>query len=436
MIDICRSKARLPTIYMDTPTVAITPWKTIKWETGTAEDPVFLSEGTDISGDWIYEFKPDEAALHELRKRINQYERDQGTSTWEYYKKIVNPYELIYTQKKYEDFPESVCIYHPLSRSYFKIIEILSVSNFFTDMKTVRTLRSAHVCEGPGGFIEGFMDECNKHHKTISSSTAITLRPKQANVPGWKRASTFLQKHKNVHVMYGSDNTGDLLVYQNQDDFIGACEHAKVQFMTGDGGFDFSTDYDSQEKTIFSLLIASTRVGFEVLADGGLFVLKFFDIYYSGTRDLLCFLSKNFSRWTLYKPATSRPCNPELYFIGARFKRPPSFVMDKLRGWSKSVCDGVVPQRLFSSVPEYFSSTLERIIQESVHIQSLYLQKVFELIEGNGEADRKRIIQNLLKRHEVISYMWCKEFNVCVYPRRIHLIEALRSDLRASGQLE
>ena len=160
----------------------------------------------DASGQWTYEFKADEADLHELRKRIQLYERppsaeappSSSVSTWEYYKKVVNPYELVYTQKKYDDFPESVCIYHPLSRSYFKILEVLAITDFFKDCKPSQRLYSAHVCEGPGGFIQGFLEECSRRRLTVGASTAITLKPKQQNVPGWKRATHFLQKNKQA----------------------------------------------------------------------------------------------------------------------------------------------------------------------------------------------------------------------------------------------
>ena len=411
------------------------PWTRVVWKPCTPEGPLEDASQGLLSPEWTYEFKPREGALHDLRKRINLYEHEEGASTWEYYKKVINPYELIYTQKKYTDFPESVCIYHPLSRSYFKIIEMLAVTDFFKLFRSYPKLRSAHVCEGPGGFIQGFLEECDKRHILVTRSTAITLRPNQQNVPGWKRAATFLHKNKNVKIVYGADSTGDLLNYENQNSFISDCEE-KVHFMTGDGGFDFSTDYDSQEKTIFPLLVASVRVSFEVLAEGGVFILKFFDIYYDGTRDLICFLSKYFGRWTLYKPATSRPCNPEIYFIGVSFKRPSAPVLDTLRGWSQQVCRGIAPTRLLSHIPPTCASFIESCIEQSVMAQETYLNQVFRMIEPvEEESARKKTIQTLLKKHEIISYDWCKTFNVHVYPQRYLSIEASRTYLRDAGLL-
>jgi 23S rRNA U2552 (ribose-2'-O)-methylase RlmE/FtsJ len=413
------------------------PWSCIAWHTRIDHDFAYCSSLPDSSENtivlpavWHHTFTEQQTLLHENRKRINEYERSSGTSEWEYYKKIVNPYELVYTQKKYANFPDSICILNPLSRSYFKMIELLSVADFFTNLpKQTMKLASAHVCEGPGGFIQGFIDACDRKRITTLSH-AITLKPRQANVPGWKRASQFLQKHRTVQIHYGSDGTGDLLNYQNQNDFIAACE-PKPHLFTGDGGFDFSMDYDSQEQTIFPLLLASVRTGFEVLRPGGFFILKFFDLYYAGTRDLVYFLSQHFMKWTLYKPAISRPCNPELYFVGKSFCPPKPAALAALRGWSAAACRLDAPIRLFAHpISEPFSSTLESIIEQSVKKQIVYLEKVFTLVKTQNPDEIKRLLQH----HEQVSYTWCRVFNAPVYSARIRSIEASRTCLLGAGQ--
>jgi 23S rRNA U2552 (ribose-2'-O)-methylase RlmE/FtsJ len=300
-------------------------------------------------------------------------------------------------------------------------------------MNTQRKIRSAHVCEGPGGFIQGFIDQAERHRIQHVTSTAITLRPKQPNVPGWKRAAIFLQKHRNVKISYGQDGTGDLLKYENQNEFIKACE-IPVDLFTADGGFDFSMDYDAQEQTIFPLLLASVRVGFEVLHEGGMMILKFFDLYYPGTQDLLYFLTQHFGNWTLYKPATSRPCNPEIYFIGQIFRPPSKLVLEILRGWSQAVAAQDAPLRLFRNpLPSEWLTVLHRIGLTLVKHQIAYLEKVFALIESPTKDAQ---IKQLLQLHEVISYNWCIQFVVPMYASRCHSISALRTSLRAAGLLK
>jgi 23S rRNA U2552 (ribose-2'-O)-methylase RlmE/FtsJ len=420
-------------------------WASVEWHRPDKDSTPFLLEAfSDSSANevilpsvWTYSFKSDELLLHEYRKRINDYERGSSvTGEWEYYKKIVNPYELVYTQKKYDNFPESVCLLHPLSRSYFKMVEIMEIGQFFKDFgKQPNTkLRSAHVCEGPGGFIEGFLDKCERNKMKFVQATAITLKPRQPNVPGWKRAAGFLKRNPNVRIEYGADGTGDLLHYENQDAFIAACGPGSAHLFTGDGGFDFSMDYDSQEQTIFPLLLASVRTGCEVLAPNGLFVLKFFDIYYPGTQDLLYFLSQHFQQWTLYKPATSRPCNPELYLVGLRFRPLDSTSLLALRQWSREACLKNSPPRLYNGpLPSSFTSHINSIIRMSVLKQITYLEKVFALLDSTV-ASRQTEIKDMLKRHEMISYQWCKAFNAPMYSERCHSIEASQTYPQASAR--
>jgi 23S rRNA U2552 (ribose-2'-O)-methylase RlmE/FtsJ len=415
------------------PLQTVPPWQTVRWYSPFREPLVdkttfFISAPSaplaDVSGAtstpipsaWSHTFTAEQAHLHTLRKRINDYEQECGQSEWEYYKKVVNPYEFVYTQKKYTDFPESICILHPLSRSYFKMVEMLNVMDFFQEMIRLPFLRSAHVCEGPGGFIEGFLDIASRKRQTVKTVTAMTLKPVQPNVPGWKRATSFLRARRNIKVTYGADGTGDLLNYENQEAFLKECAF-KVHFFTGDGGFDFSTDYDAQEQTMFPLLVASARIGMEVLAEGGFFVLKFFDFYHEGTCDLLRFLSTQFRSWTLYKPATSRPCNPEHYFLGRGFKRPSAAALALIRSWTKRMCGPspvamprlLDPATLPTSPP--FSSILEELNAAAVRCQIAYLERVFHLIDSGELVSVKK---QMLTHHEQVSYAWCRQFVVLV----------------------
>ena len=373
-----------------------------------------------------HEHNEEEAALHACRNRINQYEETVvNGKNWEYYKKIVNPCELVYTQKKYPNFPDSVCFLKPLSRSYFKMIEMIDLIDCFA-LFPGESIRTAHVCEGPGGFIEALFDEAAKKNRIIHSSSAMTLKSKRTNIPGWKRAAYFLKKNKNVRILFGEDDTGDILKPENQQHFIDECE--KVHIYTADGGFDFSCDYTKQEEMVFPLLLASTKIGLEVLERGGVFVLKLFDFYYPSTMDLLYFLSHFFAEWTLYKPGMSRPCNPEHYFIGKGFTGCSEAVLDALRLWCSIIENGQPLDSLFirstatsiSSI-EYcvFEGILRELRHKSFQIQTEYLERVFTIIEKNDEE----LIHSYLRKNERTSYEWCVRFNVPMYPNRFRSIE-------------
>jgi 23S rRNA U2552 (ribose-2'-O)-methylase RlmE/FtsJ len=376
----------------------------------------------------------EEITLHEYRNRISDYETNlTNGKNWEYYKKIVNPYELVYTQKKYDDFIESICLLKPLSRSYFKMIEMLDVINFFGTFRS-ENVRAAHVCEGPGGFIEALYEEASKNKKKVQTSIAMTLKSKQTNVPGWRRASHFLQKNRNVRILYGEDDTGDIMKPENQQYFIDYCIHpsygGKMNIFTADGGFDFSCDYARQEKMIFPLLLASTKIGFEVLKKGGVFILKMFDFYEKSTVDLLFFLSCHFQEWTLYKPAMSRPCNPEQYFIGKGFTGCSDEVFDVLRVWCSMLENNQLVESLFKmALPDEFMKIINDLRTQSFNKQTEYLEKVFFIIDKNDDT----IIQNYLKKNEKTSLDWCKKFKVPISHRH-HLVADLQTYQPVSSQ--
>ncbi len=367
--------------------------------------------------------KSQEDILHEYRDKINNYEKHlTNDKNWEYYKKIVNPYELIFTQKKYNDFPESICLLKPLSRSYFKMLEILDLVSFFDNIKN-ETIKTSHICEGPGGFVEAIYDRSTTYRKPIHSSLAMTLRSKQTNVPGWKRATQFLQKHRNIKIIYGHDGTGDILKPENQEEYIIQQKNKSLIF-TSDGGFDFSVDYTKQEDMIFPLLLSSSRIGLEVLKKGGLFVMKIFDFYRKSTQDLIYLLSCHFSSWTLYKPATSRPCNPEHYFIGKDFTGISETTLDYFRLWINEAEMGIERKQLFSDTfeyPETFKETINNLRNTSFKKQIEYLEKVFDIIETNDN----NTIKQYFEKNTISSYEWCKQFKVPIYLSHSRAIEEL-----------
>ena len=377
-----------------------------------------------------HEYSNEELILHDYRNRINTYEETlTNGKNWEFYKKIINPFELVYTQKKYDLFPDSVCSLKPLSRSYFKMIEMLDLLHFF-ESNPNHTIKTAHVCEGPGGFIEALFDEGNKNDKQISISVAMTLRSKQSrNIPGWKRAALFLKKNRNVKILYGEDQTGDIMKPENQQYFVDYAIHpqygGKIDIFTADGGFDFSGDYMKQEQMVFPLLLSSTKIGLEVLKRGGVFILKIFDFYQKATLDLLYFLSFHFEEWTLYKPGMSRPCNPEHYFIGKGFVGCTEEVLDIMRLWCMIYDSGNTMESLLTmEYSDEFKETIAFLRGKSFKLQTQYLERVFEIID----KDNNEIIQSYLKQNEISSFEWCKRFHMPIYDHSCPVAEVSHND--------
>lgn len=367
-----------------------------------------------------------QAYLEQLRDKISDYENTRlfSNDNWEYYKKIANPYELVYTQTKYKNFPQSTTILKPLSRSYFKMIEMVEVFRFFEENKQIfqpHGIRTAHACEGPGGFIEAIFDLADKYKIKVQSSTAITLRSTQSNIPGWRRANTFLSKNKQINIVYGEDRTGDILNIKNQKHFIESLteNRGKVHLYTADGGLDFSDNYENQELKIFPILLASARIGVASLKKGGMMILKFFDIQQEYTKQLLFSLQTCFSKWTIYKPAMSRPCNPEQYFIGLNFKHAmgsEEATVSMYDRWQTLPPGFFLPYPL--GIPKEFIENIETLQSAIIEHQIKYLKIIFDIIKIihdefklSGQFTNKSI-NDILKNHEKKSYDWCIKFRV------------------------
>ena len=284
------------------------PWTRLQWFPTTLKVTVADLSGGPILGDWT-ELKNTE--IEGLKESIQPYDR---TELWDLAKRITNPYELINTYSNRLQLPKSTCMIHPLSRSFFKMIEILHLLNFFDRHKNPK-LKSLHICEGPGGFIEAFHYIADSKKRMIASSHAMTLKSTHTMIPGWRRATQFLQKHPNITLLYGPTRTGDIYEPENQKACLEAV-HPGAHLVTADGGFDFSDDFHAQEKNILRLLVSSAIILLESVAIEGDVVLKLFDCNAPATRDLIYLMASCFQNWTLYKPVTSRPCNSEWYFIG------------------------------------------------------------------------------------------------------------------------
>jgi 23S rRNA U2552 (ribose-2'-O)-methylase RlmE/FtsJ len=282
------------------------PWTRVQWYTGPKQQDISFEYTT---GDW-------QEAIHEeaeiLKEQIQPYDK---TELWDLAKRITNPYELINTYSSRLALPPSVCLLKPLSRSYFKMIEMLQILQFFDRHKPAK-FKTLHICEGPGGFMEAFTSLAEYNKRKIQACYGMTLKSTHTMIPGWRRANTFLQKNPHIQLLYGPTKTGDIYIPENQQACHEAVGNLGAHLVTSDGGFDFSDDFHAQEKKIFKLLVSSAIILLECVANEGDIILKFFDCNSQATCDLLALLASCFKSWTLYKPVTSRPCNSEWYFLG------------------------------------------------------------------------------------------------------------------------
>jgi 23S rRNA U2552 (ribose-2'-O)-methylase RlmE/FtsJ len=345
----------------------------------------------------------DHARISKLKDRISDV---ANADEWEIRKKITNPYEAIFSG---EDTYPSIAKVQPLSRSYFKMIEMLGLIGFFNEVaastESTGPFISAHICEGPGGFIQHVVEALAERNIPTKGVYAMTLKPTKSHIPGWRRSIHFLKKYPKIKLEYGADDTGNILNPANQEDF---CRKAKgAQLFTADGGFDFSVNYTNQELMAFPLVVASFLMGLKTLEKGGTMIIKLFDIYSRATQDLFLGSGTFFEKFTLYKPATSRPCNSERYFIGHR-----------LRGQSEELAEWI--KTLESALKKHEQSPITQLVQNewppailrAVKEQILYQEQLqIKNIEDTLNLDKETIADRILQNIR-LSKAWCRTFGV------------------------
>jgi len=386
------------------------PWSSVKWFQWGDPHKILWIEAPTIK----VTTEPIQPVLNsELYQLKQQIELLDSKGEWEFLKRSSNPYELVFSQSQDPRIPPSVSSLRPLSRSFFKMTELLSILDFFKRRQHIpaKSLQSAHVCEGPGGFIESLLFTSEKNDTTIEAAIAMTLKPTKSNIPGWKRAYHFLRKSPMVQIIYGADDTGDITVPANQTAFLEKTK-GKCSIFTADGGFDFSEHYGTQEVEVFPLLVSSSIIGLQTMNRGGDFILKMFDTELKCTKDLIAILAYCFDSWTLYKPALSRPCNAEKYFVGRNCRVVPPWILKTLHEIRDLTKDNKCQiKSIFAKVPPHIERDINALQKEYLDQQVAALHNAI-LHKDPWNKDPQAIWKMIHDR----SIGWCKQFHIPLKP--------------------
>tara|TARA_B000000475_G_scaffold224245_1_gene188011 strand:- start:2159 stop:3367 length:1209 start_codon:yes stop_codon:yes gene_type:complete len=254
-----------------------------------------------------------QSKIYSLQKYLSKIKSliDKHITDWDIIKKYTNPYEFVHTTIPGQKV--SVSKYKPISRAFYKIMEIYNTHNLLSSDKPIK---SFHLAEGPGGFVESTAYIRNNQ---ADSYYAITLLEKNTNVPDWNKAEGIINKYKNINIEYGVNKKGDLYNHKN---LVNLKEKYKnsMDIITADGGFDFSNDYNNQEKAAFRLIFTQVAYAITMQKHNGHFILKIFDIFEKSTTELIYLLSCMYETVYISKPHTSRYANSEKYVICKNFK--------------------------------------------------------------------------------------------------------------------
>jgi len=254
-------------------------------------------------------------SLHHYLNLLKDLIDPRGEENWDKAKKSTNPYEYVHSPVSHNQPP--VCALKPLSRSFYKMIE-LSYVLYPTGLSgSGAPMKTFHLAEGPGGFIEA-VAFLRKNPADLYYGMTL-LEPHNHNVPGWHKSKQFLEQHPNVFIESGSDGSGDLTHAEN----LQHCYQkygGTMDLVTADGGFDYSPNYTSQEPVSTHLIFSQIAFALALQKKKGHFILKVFDTFTQITLDLLFLLTNLYEQVQVVKPQSSRAANSEKYVVCKHFK--------------------------------------------------------------------------------------------------------------------
>lgn len=373
-----------------------------------------------------------EFETYEMNKITNVYEFNhlihyknnidtlEDSKSWDNAKKLSNNYELIYLPNKKFKY-DSVSKYEPLSRAYFKLYEIL------VDFKLIESdepIKIGALAEGPGGFIEATINYRKRFINTNDEITAITLHSTNKDVPGWTKSKNFLKKNQNVTINYGSDGTGDLYNLENIKAYAALFNH-DADFITADGGFDFSYNFNKQEQMSYRILFCEIVTAFSIQKVGGSFVCKFFDIYTEFTQSLIYLLFCCYEEVYITKPNTSREANSEKYIVCKGFLGIDSLYLKKLYicvSNFKFVSQNKshIHQLMDYNFNTKFINNLNKINTHFYENQIESIKNTLNLIVKDNLDEE---FNDTIKRQTLLAFNWCKHYRVSINYNSKYLIK-------------
>ena len=334
--------------------------------------------------------------LNSMKGQIDNY-----INEWDIYKKYTNTYEYIHTAIPFSKL--SVCKLKPLSRSFYKLIEILNTLNIDFPNEPIK---SFHLAEGPGGFIEALITQREYNNKNYQNDIyyGMTLIDEDENVPSWKKSKHFLSKYQNIHLVYGVDNTGNLLNVHN----LWYCYNNyknSIDFMTADGGFDFSVNFNQQERLSINLIFAQIVYAIAMQKKGGCFIIKIFDIFTQVTIDLLYILSSVYEKCYIIKPYTSRYANAEKYVVCKRFKLDDTYeLIKKFSDFFETInTDTPISRFLNIKLPYLYINKIEDINAILGQQQLENILATLHLLDNNKPEKLDTIKKNNIQK----CLQWC-----------------------------
>lgn len=213
--------------------------------------------------------------------------------------------------------------------------------------------------------------------------------------------------HTLKNWFFGEDYDGNILKDINIRSFIKYCKElgSPVNLVTCDGSIDCLDQPENQEEQTSKLHIAEFIVSLAILAENGSLILKMFTFYEPSSISILYILNCCFEEVHVFKPATSKEGNSEVYVIGIRFKKDSlsNVIIEKI---IKEFQDNNKSMLPLSALPDDF-------LQQTVECAKYFMNLQVAVIENNirnfrqfdkQEHDRIKHLKSLIANEYIKIY--------------------------------
>jgi hypothetical protein len=249
--------------------------------------------------------------------------------------------------------------------------------------------------------------------KNINDSYyGMTLINNDPGCPGWKKSHQFLEANKNVKIITGEDETGNLLHKINYLYCVDKFKHT-MHIITADGGIDVSNDFNKQEELVSKLIVSEVIYAITMQKRGGHFILKIFDIFSKLTIDILYILTRLYSEVYITKPFTSRLANSEKYIVCKNFLLSDSecdmFINVFTNEFEKLMQHDSIISLLHFEHDYYFLNKIEEI---NIIMGQKQLENIITTLNIIGSRNNHDKIDSLKKINIQKCISWCEKYDI------------------------
>jgi len=401
--------------------------------------------------------------LQSMKQRLNATKsklNEMPLNKWHKHTKKLNPAGTVTQELKKRIQPEL------MTQAWQKFYECFQGFNLGPRKKTAEDLEapilfnSVHLCEAPGAFVTSLNHALSVSHPgTTWTWLATTLNPHyEGNDLGYMINDDRFIMGSLDNWFFGEDDTGDLLARKNADKLVGRAREAEggIHLVTADGSIDCQGDPARQESIVADLHLTEAIVAMRMLAAGGSLVIKMFTFFESETVCLLYLLNLAFGKLDVFKPATSKEGNSEVYVICRGFT-PSSWLtdfLDKMMEYfgdfptSKSLFpEDAIPEKFLDHVRkcgDLFMQLQENVIENNLHYWTNQLDKAYmkDLAEIQLQVAEKYVekyqVESIASYRHVV-YNRADPYVTQVDPRTdrgTYLDKASEADRRAEERLK